>query len=105
MNVDAIGRSLSRRKSAVELQEKGIAEESEGAMVVRFLGDQQLADKPAIVRKRDGAANYTTTDLATLRYRMETWSPTEIVYVTDGRQQLHFQQVQECNMLHHMLLD
>ena len=76
-----------------ELQEKGIAEESEGAMVVRFPGDQQLADKPAIVRKRDGAANYTTTDLATLRYRMETWSPTEIVYVTDGRQQLHFQQL------------
>ena len=76
-----------------ELQEKGIAEESEGAMVVRFPGDQQLADKPAIVRKRDGAANYTTTDLATLRYRMETWGPTEIVYVTDGRQQLHFQQL------------
>ena len=57
-----------------ELQGKGIAELSEGAMVVRFPGDKQLADKPAIVRKRDGAANYTTTDLATLRYRMETWS-------------------------------
>ena len=41
-----------------------------------------MEDKPAIVRKRDGA-NYTTTDLATLRYRMETWSPTDIVYVTD----------------------
>ena len=76
-----------------ELQGKGIAELSEGAMVVRFPGDKQLADKPAIVRKRDGAANYTTTDLATLRYRMETWSPTDIVYVTDGRQQLHFQQL------------
>ena len=76
-----------------ELQGEGIAEESEGAMVVRFPGDKQLADKPAIVRKRDGAANYTTTDLATLKYRMETWSPTDIVYVTDGRQQLHFQQL------------
>ena len=76
-----------------ELRGKGIAEVSEGAMVVRFPGDKQLADKPAIVRKRDGAANYTTTDLATLRYRMETWSPTDIVYVTDGRQQLHFQQL------------
>ena len=76
-----------------ELQGKGIAELSEGAMVVRFPGDKQLEDKPAIVRKRDGAANYTTTDLATLRYRMETWSPTDIVYVTDGRQQLHFQQL------------
>ena len=76
-----------------ELQEEGIAEKSEGAMVVRFPGDKQLADKPAIVRKRDGAANYTTTDLATLRYRMEAWQPTDIVYVTDGRQQLHFQQL------------
>ncbi len=76
-----------------ELESQGIAEGSEGAKVVRFSGDKQLVDKPAIVQKRDGAANYTTTDLATLRYRMETWSPTDIVYVTDGRQQLHFQQI------------
>ena len=32
-------------------------------------------------------------DLATIAHRLETWQPTEIVYVTDGRQQLHFQQV------------
>ena len=50
-------------------------------------------DNPALVRKSDGAANYTTTDLATLRYRRETWAPDEIVYVTDGRQQLHFRQL------------
>src|SRR4030095_8388498 len=43
--------------------------------------------------KRDGASNYTTTDLATLKHRIETWHPDEIVYVTDGRQQLHFQQL------------
>ena len=43
--------------------------------------------------KRDGAANYTTTDLATLAHRLETWQPDEIVYVTDGRQQLHFKQL------------
>ena len=48
---------------------------------------------PALVQKSDGAANYTTTDLATLDYRVKTWAPTEIVYVTDGRQQLHFRQV------------
>ena len=89
-----ISASIPQMKACIEeLQGKGIAELSEGAMVVRFSGDKQLADKPAIVRKRDGAANYTTTDLATLRYRMETWSPTDIVYVTDGRQQLHFQQL------------
>ena len=76
-----------------QLQERRITEESQGAMVVRFPGDKQLEDKPAIVQKSDGAANYTTTDLATLDYRLKEWSPDEILYVTDGRQQLHFQQL------------
>jgi len=76
-----------------ELVDKNIAEESDGAMAVFFPEDKQLADKPAIVRKRDGASNYMTTDLATLRYRISEWSPDEIIYVTDGRQQLHFQQL------------
>ena len=75
-----------------ELCAKNIAGVSEGAIVVRFPDDDQLNDKPAIVRKSDGASNYTTTDLATLRYRVEKWSPNKIIYVTDGRQQLHFQQ-------------
>ena len=76
-----------------ELCAKNIAGVSEGAIVVRFPDDDQLNDKPAIVRKSDGASNYTTTDLATLRYRVERWSPNKIIYVTDGRQQLHFQQL------------
>ena len=76
-----------------ELVDKNIAEESDGAMAVFFPEDKQLADKPAIVRKRDGASNYMTTDLATLRYRISEWSPDKIIYVTDGRQQLHFQQL------------
>jgi arginyl-tRNA synthetase len=75
------------------LADNDIAEESDGAMAVFFPKDKQLADKPAIVRKRDGAANYMTTDLATLVYRMNEWSPDEIIYVTDGRQQLHFKQL------------
>ena len=53
----------------------------------------QLKEHPALIRKSDGGFNYTTTDLATLAYRLETWQPDEIIYVTDGRQQLHFQQV------------
>jgi arginyl-tRNA synthetase len=53
----------------------------------------QLKESPALIQKSDGAFNYTTTDLATLAYRLETWHPDEIVYVTDGRQQLHFQQL------------
>ena len=46
-----------------------------------------------IVRKRDGAFLYGTTDLATIRYRMETWRPDAILYVVDHRQSLHFQQL------------
>ena len=75
------------------LVERKIAEESEGAMVVYFPDDPKLKRQPAIVQKSDGAANYTTTDLATLQYRHREWSPDEILYVTDGRQQLHFQQL------------
>jgi arginyl-tRNA synthetase len=76
-----------------ELVRKSIARESEGAIVVFFDDDPYLKDKPAIIRKSDGAFNYATTDLATIAYRVETWNPDEIIYVTDGRQQLHFQQI------------
>jgi arginyl-tRNA synthetase len=76
-----------------ELLAKGLARESEGAIAIFFDDRPQLKDKPALVRKSDGGFNYATTDLATLAYRLETWRPDEIIYVTDGRQQLHFQQV------------
>ena len=76
-----------------ELRESGLARESEGAIVVFFDGIPQLAAHAAIVQKSDGASNYMTTDLATLDYRWKTWNPTEVIYVTDARQQLHFQQL------------
>ncbi|HEY3899881.1 MAG TPA: arginine--tRNA ligase [Chthoniobacter sp.] len=89
-----------------ELRKLGIARESEGALCVFSDGslpekadpfliqrDGQWVPIPAMVQKADGAANYTTTDLATLEYRLKTWSPDEIVYVTDDRQQLHFRQL------------
>jgi len=76
-----------------DLLQKGIARESEGAIVVFFDEDPYLKDKPAIIRKSDGGFNYATTDLATIAYRVENWNPDEIIYVTDGRQQLHFQQI------------
>jgi arginyl-tRNA synthetase len=76
-----------------ELLAKGIARESEGAIAIFFDDNPQLKEHPALIRKSDGGFNYTTTDLATLAFRLETWQPDEIIYVTDGRQQLHFQQV------------
>ena len=75
------------------LRDKAIARESEGALAVFFDDIPQLKEHPALVQKSDGAFNYTTTDLATLVHRLETWRPNEIVYVTDARQQLHFQQL------------
>ncbi|MBU6409114.1 MAG: arginine--tRNA ligase [Verrucomicrobia bacterium] len=92
----ALGESFynARLKSLVdELQKLRVARESEGAIAVFFDDVPQLKDHPALVRKSDGGFNYTTTDLATLEYRLKTWRPDEIIYVTDGRQQLHFQQV------------
>ena len=71
----------------------GIARESEGAIVVFFDDIPQLKKQPLIIRKSDGGFNYATTDLATLEFRLDAWRPNEIIYVTDGRQQLHFQQV------------
>ena len=76
-----------------DLMAEGIARESEGAIVVFFDDIPQLKKQPLIIRKSDGGFNYATTDLATLEFRLDSWRPNEIIYVTDGRQQLHFQQV------------
>jgi arginyl-tRNA synthetase len=67
----------------------GIAEESEGATVV-FTSETAA---PFIIRKRDGAFNYGTTDLATIKYRAENWKPDQILYVVDHRQADHFRQL------------
>lgn len=71
------------------LQERGLAEESDGALVVR-LEDEGMP--VCIVRKSDGAYNYATTDIATVRSRVTEFAPDRVVYVTDERQQLHFRQ-------------
>ena len=78
-----------------ELVASGVAEHSEGAVVIKF-GEEDgksLADTVLVIRKADGAFLYGTTDLATIRHRVATWAPDTILYVTDMRQQLHFKQV------------
>ena len=67
--------------------EKGIATESEGAICVFLEGH----DVPMLIRKKDGAFLYATTDLATLEYRLQTWRPDTILYVVDFRQGMHFE--------------
>ena len=73
-----------------ELKEKNIAREDQGALVV-FFEDDKLP--PAIVQKKDGSFLYTTSDLATMKFRKDELNVDEAVYLTDDRQQNHFKQV------------
>jgi arginyl-tRNA synthetase len=75
-----------------ELQEKGLAQPSEGALCI-FYDAPELAETPFLIQKQDGAFLYATTDLATIKYRAETFQPDRIIYVVDSRQQLHFKQL------------
>jgi arginyl-tRNA synthetase len=68
------------------LLEKGVARESQGAIAI-FFDEEQT---PALVRKSDGAFTYTTSDLATIQYRVEHFHPDAMLYVVDARQALHF---------------
>ena len=73
-----------------DLVARGIARESRGAIGV-FLGGDDAP--PLLIRKADGAFLYATTDLATIRWRLEHWHPDRILYVVDHRQSGHFEQV------------
>src|SRR5213595_3436291 len=73
----------------------GIAEISEGAVVVFFRDNPELADKPLIIRKRDGGFNYATTDVATIDYRVNDLKADAIWYVVGAPQILHFRQIFE----------
>ena len=70
-----------------------IAEISEDAVVVFFRDDPEVADKPLIIRKRDGGFNYATTDVATIDYRVNDLKADAIWYVVGAPQTLHFKQI------------
>jgi arginyl-tRNA synthetase len=72
-----------------DLEAKGLARRSDGALAV-FFGE---TEPPALIQKRDGAFTYTTTDLATIRFRVDNWHPDVILYLVDARQALHFKNV------------
>src|SRR5437588_110564 len=77
------------------LLKSGIAEISEGAVCVFFRDIPQLADKPCIIRKRDGGFNYATTDVATVDYRINDLKADTVWIVTGAPQILHFRQIFE----------
>ena len=70
-----------------------ICKEDQGALVVFHPEHKRFAKQPFIIRKSDGASNYATTDLATISYRVREWNADHIIYVTDGRQRDHFEQL------------
>jgi arginyl-tRNA synthetase len=77
------------------LLKSGIAEISEGAACVFFRDIPELADKPAIIRKRDGGYNYATSDVATVDYRINDLKADTVWIVTGSPQILHFKQIFE----------
>ena len=80
---------------ARRLEKSKIAEISEGALCVFFRDIPELADKPAMIRKRDGGFNYATTDVATIDYRIHDLKADTLWYVVGGPQILHFKQIFE----------
>ena len=77
-----------------DMKARGLAVQSEGAWVVPVAeeGDKKEVP-PMILVKTDGSAIYATTDLATMVQRMADWNPDKMLYLTDKRQSLHFEQV------------
>ena len=77
-----------------DLENKNLLTKSEGATVIDIKQDTDTKEMPPVILvKSDGAYLYATTDLATIKERMERFNPDEIWYVTDLRQSLHFEQV------------
>lgn len=75
------------------LLKSGIAEISEGAVCVFFRDIPELGEKPAIIRKSDGGFNYTTTDVATVDYRIQDLKADTVWLVVGAPQILHFKQI------------
>ena len=79
------------------LKKEGYAHEDQGALVVDVKEETDTKEiPPCMILKSDGAALYATTDLATLVEREKVYKPDQVIYVTDKRQEMHFEQVFRC---------
>ncbi|HJC25538.1 MAG TPA: arginine--tRNA ligase [Candidatus Eisenbergiella merdavium] len=80
-----------------KMKQEGFAHESEGALVVDVKEETDTKEiPPCIILKSDGASLYSTTDLATLEERTQNYHPDSVIYITDKRQAMHFEQVFRC---------
>ena len=74
-----------------DLEQRGIAYESQGALVVDVSEPSDTKElPPCIIRKSDGASLYATTDLATMVEREQLYHPDAYIYIADQRQSLHY---------------
>lgn len=79
------------------MKDGGYAYISEGALVVDVKEETDTKEMPpCMILKSDGASLYNTTDLATIMERMRLYHPDQIIYITDKRQDLYFEQVFRC---------
>ncbi len=79
------------------MKDEGFAYISDGALVVDVMEETDTKEiPPCMILKSDGASLYNTTDLATIVQRMESYNPSQIIYVVDKRQELYFTQVFRC---------
>lgn len=78
-----------------DLEKSGLLVTDQGSRCVFLKGYTNKAGQPQplIVQKSDGGYNYATTDLAALRYRIQTDNGQRLIYVTDAGQATHFAQV------------
>ena len=80
-----------------DMKEEGYAYISDGALVVDVKEETDTKEiPPCMILKSDGASLYNTTDLATIKMRMSEFAPDEMIYLTDKRQDLYFEQVFRC---------
>lgn len=77
---------------------KGLLEKDDGAEIIR-LEEGAKPKPPVILEKSDGGFTYAATDIATIKMRVDDLKAEEIIYVTDLRQSLHFEQVFEASKM------
>jgi arginyl-tRNA synthetase len=90
----ALGESFYQPMLKAVVQEalkKGVAKIDDGAVKIFF--NESLKLPALIIQKSDGSYLYSTTDLATIKYRLKKWRPEKILYVVANEQTLHFEQV------------
>ncbi|BEL07203.1 arginine--tRNA ligase [Actinoplanes sichuanensis] len=99
-DADAVGESFYNpmlQDIAKDLETRGVAQRSDGALCVFFDGVNGPDGNPTplIIQKSDGGFGYAATDLAAIRHRVGTLGASRLLYVVDSRQALHFRMVFE----------